>query len=183
MNRMPRFFAKVAASLLLPAEKKVPAWKPRGRSPPQAPPRIVRACDYRRWSRSAQGLAFQGDLVHFDTATGQGEIHEQPPTEIAYAYQALRDRHGGLCAQMRFKKVLVALSGALTLPWLPRSPWRRLGRKRPRVSMPGPFSSGQAARATRQLWRRSWHPVHTLPIRMFFEDKTGAGTRVRRPAR
>src|SRR5216683_8161750 len=38
---------------------------------------------------AAQALAFREDLVLFDTATGQGEIHEQPPNEIAYAYEAL----------------------------------------------------------------------------------------------
>src|SRR5258708_30050161 len=32
---------------------------------------------------AAQALAFQDDLVLFDTVTGQGEIHEQPTTEIA----------------------------------------------------------------------------------------------------
>ena len=38
---------------------------------------------------AAQAAAFEEDLVLFDTTTGQGEIHEQPPEEIAYAFRAL----------------------------------------------------------------------------------------------
>jgi len=38
---------------------------------------------------AAQALAFEEDLVLFDTVTGEGEIHEQVDEEIAYAYQAL----------------------------------------------------------------------------------------------
>src|ERR1700720_4612681 len=38
---------------------------------------------------AAQGMAFAQDLVMFDTVSGQGDIHEQPKEEIAYAYAAL----------------------------------------------------------------------------------------------
>ena len=38
---------------------------------------------------AAQAKAFEEDLVLFDTTTGEGDIHEQPPDEIACAYQAL----------------------------------------------------------------------------------------------
>jgi len=38
---------------------------------------------------AAQALAFEEDLVMFDTETGEGEIHEQPRQEIEYAFRAL----------------------------------------------------------------------------------------------
>src|SRR5262249_41461434 len=37
----------------------------------------------------AQALAFEEDLVLFDTVTGKGDIHEQDHEEIGYAYEGL----------------------------------------------------------------------------------------------
>src|SRR5947208_1709211 len=62
---------------------------------------------------AAQALAFKEDLVLFDTATGQGEIHKQPPTEIAYAYEALLTGTADYVRKCGFKKVLVGLSGGI----------------------------------------------------------------------
>src|ERR1700726_2458751 len=56
---------------------------------------------------AAQALAFKEDLVLFDTVTGVGEIHEQPPTEIAYAYAALLTGTADYVSKCGFKKVLV----------------------------------------------------------------------------
>src|SRR5258708_36179650 len=64
-------------------------------------------------SVAAQALAFQEDLVLFDTVTGQGEIHELPSTEIAYAYEALLTGTADYVRKCGFKKVLVGLSGGI----------------------------------------------------------------------
>jgi len=42
------------------------------------------------WQGCAQARAFEEDLVLFDTETGEGEFHPQPPEEIEYAYRAWR---------------------------------------------------------------------------------------------
>src|SRR5260370_42250892 len=60
---------------------------------------------------AAEAEAFKEDLVLFDTATGQGEIHEQPPTEIAYAYEALLTGTADYVRKCGFKQGLVGLSG------------------------------------------------------------------------
>src|SRR5260370_39864738 len=70
---------------------------------------------------AAQARAFHEDLVLFDTVTGQGEIHEQPPTEIAYAYEALLTGTADYVRKCGFKKVLVGLSGGVR----PAGVWRR----------------------------------------------------------
>src|SRR5437773_1091524 len=62
---------------------------------------------------AAQALAFREDLVLFDTVTGQGEIHELPSTEIAYAYEALLTGTADYVRKCGFKKVLVGLSGGI----------------------------------------------------------------------
>src|SRR5258707_12801808 len=64
---------------------------------------------------AAQALAFREDLVFFDTVTGQGEVHEQPPTEIAYAYEALLMGTADYVRKCGFRKVLVGLSGGVGL--------------------------------------------------------------------
>ena len=62
---------------------------------------------------AAQAAAFEEDLVLFDTATGQGEIHGQPPEEIAYAYRALVQGTRDYVHKCRFEKTLVGLSGGI----------------------------------------------------------------------
>src|SRR6266581_2430940 len=91
---------------------------------------------------AAQALAFQEDLVLFDTATGRGEIHEQPPTEIAYAYEALLTGTADYVRKCGFKKVLVGLSGGIDSAVVAAIAVDALGAENVLgVSMPGPFSS------------------------------------------
>src|ERR1700736_2341296 len=62
---------------------------------------------------AAQALAFEEDLVLFDTETGQGDIHAQPREEIEYAYRALVIGTRDYVSKCGFKKVLVGLSGGI----------------------------------------------------------------------
>src|SRR5260370_16103843 len=62
---------------------------------------------------AAQALAFEEDLVLFDTVTGEGEIHAQPAEEIAYAYRALVTGTRDYVRKCGFKKVLIGLSGGV----------------------------------------------------------------------
>src|SRR6202790_160851 len=60
---------------------------------------------------AAQARAFAEDLVLFDTESGQGEFHPQPPEEIEYAYRALAVGTRDYVSKCGFKKVLVGLRG------------------------------------------------------------------------
>src|SRR6266852_3395914 len=91
---------------------------------------------------AAQALAFQEDLVLFDTVTGEGEIHEQPHEEIAYAYRALVTGARDYVRKCGFKKVLIGLSGGIDSAVVAAIAVDALGAENVLgVSMPGPFSS------------------------------------------
>ena len=91
---------------------------------------------------AAQALAFEEDLVLFDTVTGEGEIHEQPHEEIAYAYRALVTGTRDYVRKCGFKKVLIGLSGGIDSAVVAAIAVDALGAENVLgVSMPGPFSS------------------------------------------
>ena len=90
----------------------------------------------------AQAKAFEEDLVLFDTVSGEGEIHELPNEEIAYAYQALITGTRDYVQKCGFKKVLVGLSGGIDSAVVASIAVGALGAENVLgVSMPGPFSS------------------------------------------
>ncbi|HYL83221.1 MAG TPA: NAD+ synthase [Candidatus Angelobacter sp.] len=91
---------------------------------------------------AAQALAFEEDIVLFDTATGKGELHEQPQEEIAYTYRALLTGTRDYVRKCGFKKVLVGLSGGVDSAVVASIAVESLGAENVLgVSMPGPFSS------------------------------------------
>ncbi|HKV25530.1 MAG TPA: NAD+ synthase [Candidatus Acidoferrum sp.] len=91
---------------------------------------------------AAQALAFEEDLVLFDTVSGEGEIHEQPTQEIGYAYQALVTGTRDYVRKCGFKKVLIGLSGGIDSSVVAAIAVDALGAENVLgVSMPGPFSS------------------------------------------
>lgn len=120
---------------------------------------------------AAQALAFQEDLVLFDTVTGQGDIHEQPPSEIAYAYQALVMGTADYVRKCGFKKVLVGLSGGIDSAVVASIAIDALGAENVLgVSMPGPFSSEGSKRDAAVLAKNLGIQVITLPITNVFEE-------------
>src|SRR5438309_3789129 len=91
---------------------------------------------------AAQAAAFQEDLILFDTTTGEGEIHEQPPEEIAYAFQALVLGTRDYVHKRRFEKALVGLSGGIDSAVVAAIAVEALGAENVLgVSMPGPARS------------------------------------------
>ncbi|HUC52593.1 MAG TPA: NAD+ synthase [Candidatus Cybelea sp.] len=120
---------------------------------------------------AAQALAFREDLVLFDTVTGKGEIHEQPPTEIAYAYEALLTGTADYVRKCGFKKVLVGLSGGIDSAVVAAIAVDALGAENVLgVSMPGPFSSEGSKRDAAALARNLGIKFVTLPITDVFEE-------------
>src|SRR5216683_61931 len=120
---------------------------------------------------AAQALAFQEDLVLFDTATGQGEIHKQPPTEIAYAYEALLTGTADYVRKCGFKKVLIGLSGGIDSSVVASIAVDALGAENVLgVSMPGPFSSAGSKSDAAILAKNLGIQVITLPITDVFAE-------------
>src|SRR5882672_11354802 len=120
---------------------------------------------------AAQALAFREDLVLFDTVTGQGEIHEQPPTEIAYAYEALLMGTADYVRKCGFRKVLVGLSGGVDSAVVASIAVDALGAENVLgVSMPGPFSSAGSKSDAATLAKNLGIKLLTLPITGVFEE-------------
>jgi len=119
---------------------------------------------------AAQALAFEQDVVLFDTATGQGEIHSQPQEEIAYAFRGLVTGTRDYVRKCGFKQVLVGLSGGIDSAVVAAIAVEALGAENVLgVSMPGPFSSEgsktDAAAVAKNLGMR----FLSLPITEVFE--------------
>jgi NAD+ synthase (glutamine-hydrolysing) len=114
---------------------------------------------------AAQALAFEEDLVLFDTVTGQGEIHFQPREEIEYAYRALVIGTRDYVLKCGFKKVLVGLSGGVDSAVVAAVAVNALGAENVQgVSMPGPYSSEGSKSDAKELASRLGIELVTLPI-------------------
>jgi NAD+ synthase (glutamine-hydrolysing) len=114
---------------------------------------------------AAQALAFEEDLILFDTETGQGEIHPQPLQEIEYAYRALVIGTRDYVSKCGFKKVLVGLSGGVDSAVVAAIAVDALGAGNVQgVSMPGPYSSEGSKNDARELANRLGIELITLPI-------------------
>jgi len=120
---------------------------------------------------AAQALAFEEDLVLFDTATGQGEIHAQPLQEIEYAYRALVIGTRDYVSKCGFKKVLVGLSGGVDSAVVAAIAVDALGSSNVQgVSMPGPYSSEGSKNDAKDLATRLGIELVTLPIGNVFDS-------------
>ena len=119
---------------------------------------------------AAQALAFEQDLVLFDTATGQGEIHAQPSEEIAYAYVALVTGARDYVRKCGFRKVLIGLSGGIDSAVVAAIAVDALGAENVLgVSMPGPFSSEGSKTDAQVLAKHLGIKSLTLPIGNVFD--------------
>jgi NAD+ synthase (glutamine-hydrolysing) len=120
---------------------------------------------------AAQAKAFEEDVVLFDTVTGEGDIHEQPEDEIAYAYQALVTGTRDYVRKCRFSKAIVALSGGIDSAVVASIAVAALG---PRnvlgVSMPGPYSSEGSRTDAKALADNLGIEFLSIPIGEVFES-------------
>ena len=100
----------------------------------------------------AQARSFEEDLVLFDTATGKGEIHEQPGGGVEEIYQALLLGTRDYVEKCGFRLVMVGLSGGIDSSVVAALAVNALGAAHVvGVAMPGPYSSPESLRDARQL--------------------------------
>jgi NAD+ synthase (glutamine-hydrolysing) len=119
---------------------------------------------------AAQALAFEEDLVLFNTETGEGEIHEQPRQEIEYAFRALVTGTRDYVHKCGFKKVLVGLSGGIDSAVVAAMAVAALGAENVLgVSMPGPFSSEGSKSDAAVVAKNLGIEFMTLPISDVFD--------------
>jgi NAD+ synthase (glutamine-hydrolysing) len=113
----------------------------------------------------AQAKSFEEDLVYFDSATLEGEIHEQVPGEEASAYGALVLGTRDYVRKCGFRQVVIGLSGgidsALTaaIATAAVGPENVIG-----VGMPGPYSSQGSIEDARSLATNLGIRFELLPI-------------------
>jgi NAD+ synthase/NAD+ synthase (glutamine-hydrolysing) len=118
----------------------------------------------------AQALAFEQDLVLFDTETGKGDIHVQPKNEIGYAYAALVTGARDYVRKCGFHQVLVGLSGGIDSAVVAAIAVDALGAENVLgVSMPGPYSSEGSKTDAEVLAKRLEIKHITLPIDEVFD--------------
>ena len=119
---------------------------------------------------AAQAKAFEEDVVLFDTVTGQGDLHEQPATEIAYAHQALVTGTRDYVRKCRFTKTIVGLSGGVDSAVVAGLAVEALGSANVLgVSMPGPFSSEGSKTDAKVLAQNLGIQLLTIPIASVFD--------------
>lgn len=120
---------------------------------------------------AARGLAFQEDIVLFDTATGEGEIHDQPQEEIESAFRALVLGTADYVKKSGFKKVLVGLSGGIDSAVVAAIAAEALGPENVLgVSMPGPFSSEGSKDDAKAVAQSLGIEFITIPISDVFDS-------------
>lgn len=114
---------------------------------------------------AAQAKAFEEDLVFFDTVTEQGDVREQPASEIAYAYEALVLGTRDYVRKCNFRKTIVGLSGGIDSAVVASIAVAALGKENVLgVSMPGPYSSEGSKSDARQLAVNLGMEFLTIPI-------------------
>jgi len=120
---------------------------------------------------AAQAKAFEEDLVLFDTVTGDGDLREQPPEEIACAYQALVLGTRDYVRKCRFSKTIVGLSGGVDSAVVASIAVEALGPSNVLgVSMPGPFSSEGSKIDAQALTQNLGIDFVSIPIAAVFDS-------------
>jgi NAD+ synthase (glutamine-hydrolysing) len=128
---------------------------------------------------ASQAKAFEDDIVLFDTVTSQGDVHEQPPDEIAYAYQALVLGTRDYVRKCKFTKTIVGLSGGVDSAVVASIAVAALGKENVLgVSMPGPYSSEGSRTDAQALAHNLGIEFLSIPVSQVFDSYNHALTPV-----
>jgi NAD+ synthase (glutamine-hydrolysing) len=100
----------------------------------------------------AQGRSFEEDIVYFDSATFQGEMHEQIEGDEASAYAGLVLGTRDYVRKCGFRKVIIGLSGGIDSALTAAIATDAVGPENViGVGMPGPYSSPGSIEDARSL--------------------------------
>jgi NAD+ synthase (glutamine-hydrolysing) len=100
----------------------------------------------------AQGKSFEEDIVYFDSATLEGELHEQVEGEEGSAFGALVLGTRDYVRKCGFKKVVIGLSGGIDSALTAAIAAEAVGPENVvGVGMPGPYSSPGSIEDARSL--------------------------------
>jgi NAD+ synthase/NAD+ synthase (glutamine-hydrolysing) len=100
----------------------------------------------------AQGKSFEEDLIYFDSATLEGELHEQVEGEEASAFGALVLGTRDYVRKCGFRKVVIGLSGGIDSALTAAIATEAVGPENViGVGMPGPYSSPGSIEDARSL--------------------------------
>jgi NAD+ synthase (glutamine-hydrolysing) len=114
---------------------------------------------------AAQAVAFEEDLVIFDTAAGTGDMHDQPASELDAVYRALVCGTRDYVRKCGFSRVVIGLSGGIDSSLVAAIAAEALGPENVLgVAMPGPYSSEGSLRDARELAHNLGIRFETLPI-------------------
>ncbi len=113
----------------------------------------------------AQGKSFEEDIVYFDSATLQGELHQQVEGEEASAYSALVLGTRDYVRKCGFKQVVIGLSGGIDSALTAVVAAEAIGPENVTgVGMPGPYSSQGSIDDARTLAANLGIRFEVLPI-------------------
>ncbi|HTZ33893.1 MAG TPA: NAD+ synthase [Methylomirabilota bacterium] len=119
---------------------------------------------------AAQAKAFEEDLVLFDTVTAEGDLHDQPTSEVASAFQALVLGTRDYVRKCGFSKAIVGLSGGVDSAVVASIAVSALGRENVLgVSMPGPYSSEGSKTDAQALAHNLGIELLAIPIASVFD--------------
>jgi NAD+ synthase (glutamine-hydrolysing) len=120
---------------------------------------------------AAQAKAFEDDLVLFDTVTSEGDLHDQPTSEVASAFQALVLGTRDYVRKCNFSKTIVGLSGGIDSAVVASMAVEAIGPANVLgVSMPGPYSSEGSKTDAQALARNLGIEILTIPIATVFDS-------------
>jgi len=113
----------------------------------------------------AQGKSFEEDIVYFDSATLEGEMHEQVEGDDASAYWALVLGTRDYVRKCGFGKVIIGLSGGIDSALTAAIAAEAIGPENViGVGMPGPYSSPGSIEDARALAQNLGIRFELLPI-------------------
>jgi len=125
-------------------------------------------------SIAASAASFQEDLVMFDTATGQGDQHENHPDECEAAYEALAMGTRDYIRKCGFSRVLIGLSGGIDSSLTAAIAVDAVGRENVTgVAMPGPYSSDHSIADACALSRNLGIRLEIVSINAGYESMLG----------
>ncbi len=118
----------------------------------------------------ARAKSFEEDLVVFDTAGTQADIHDAPSSEIDAVYGALLLGTRDYMRKCGFKEAIVGLSGGIDSSVVATLAADALGPENVHaIAMPGPYSSPGSVSDAEELAKRLGVDFRIIPISILYD--------------